>query len=270
MKFKHYVSITKLSAVVIYEKAVQLASASGVLLKDYISDPENIRHMSLILYDLLPLSIKITLRHETFHKYLTSLIKKMQEPLVIEEPKHTASVLTNEYPKILKGRKLEQLTLPPQLAKSLKESKPLTGEIKPSDLKAVHAKLKKEREGKKLQEQLPTLTNNYPSILNGEKLEVTPLPTDFDVNAHKEVAEGTRVIKATSLEDMNELIKKTQSKKALAFRIPTEEEDAAISAAAWADPDSKPFSDEEWAKVKVTKRPTKKVTKKLIPKESKE
>jgi uncharacterized protein (DUF4415 family) len=43
--------------------------------------------------------------------------------------------------------------------------------------------------------------------------------------------------------------------KALAFRIPTAEEDEAITTAALADPDSKPFTDAEWAKVKVKRRP---------------
>jgi len=46
-----------------------------------------------------------------------------------------------------------------------------------------------------------------------------------------------------------------RKKKALAFRIPTEEEDAAITAAAWADPDSRPFTEEEWAKVEIKRRP---------------
>jgi hypothetical protein len=52
----------------IKEKLNDKARFAGICLKDYLNDEKNIKHISIIIYDLLPLGIKLGLRYENFHE----------------------------------------------------------------------------------------------------------------------------------------------------------------------------------------------------------
>lgn len=68
MNFKLLYQIPKLYGVAIYEKVTELSKAGGVTLKEYVNEPENINNISLVVYDMLPLPIKLGIRYEKFNR----------------------------------------------------------------------------------------------------------------------------------------------------------------------------------------------------------
>lgn len=50
------------------EKIGDAACKTGKGIQEYMEDEENIRHISLVVYDLMPLSVKFGLRHEKFYQ----------------------------------------------------------------------------------------------------------------------------------------------------------------------------------------------------------
>lgn len=52
----------------ITEKISDAACKTGKSIQEYMEDEENIRHISLVVYDLMPLSVKFGLRHEKFYQ----------------------------------------------------------------------------------------------------------------------------------------------------------------------------------------------------------
>lgn len=50
------------------EKISDAACKTGKGIQEYMEDEENIRHISLVVYDLMPLSVKFGLRHEKFYQ----------------------------------------------------------------------------------------------------------------------------------------------------------------------------------------------------------
>lgn len=82
MKLKTYAILIGAS---LYERVVDITKGSGALINDYLDDEKNVQHLSLMLYDLLPLSFKFTIRHEKFHKALVLLINNLRSNLVVIE-----------------------------------------------------------------------------------------------------------------------------------------------------------------------------------------
>lgn len=71
------------------------AKKTGKSVKEYFYEDETIKHISLVLYDLLPLSVKIGMRYEKFHEIFArnfkgirnALLGKEITPEVVEETK---------------------------------------------------------------------------------------------------------------------------------------------------------------------------------------
>lgn len=72
----------------ISEKIQENACKAGKGLKDYVSDDKNIWHLSLVVYDIMPLSIKIAMRHELFYKRFEVVFKGLRNKVFkVEEVK---------------------------------------------------------------------------------------------------------------------------------------------------------------------------------------
>ena len=82
MKLKTYAVLIGAS---LYDRVVDLTKGSGTLINEYFDDEKNVQHLSLMLYDLLPLSFKFTIRHEKFHKALVLLINNLRSNFVVPE-----------------------------------------------------------------------------------------------------------------------------------------------------------------------------------------
>lgn len=66
--------------------AIKLRTKSaGKGLKNYFYEEETLSHISLVLYDLLPLSFKIGMRYQTFHEIFEKNFKGIRDVL-FEEP----------------------------------------------------------------------------------------------------------------------------------------------------------------------------------------
>lgn len=61
------------------------AKKAGKGLKEYLYEAETIKHISLVLYDLLPLSVKIGMRYEKFHEIFERNFKAIRDALLGKE-----------------------------------------------------------------------------------------------------------------------------------------------------------------------------------------
>lgn len=68
MKIKDLCLNSKALGLAFYEKIKELSQKAGISIKEYLADEENIRHLSLFAYDVMPLSFKLGLRHEKFYE----------------------------------------------------------------------------------------------------------------------------------------------------------------------------------------------------------
>lgn len=107
----------------IYKKTAYLASLAGTNIKEYLHDDKNIHHFSLVVYDLLPFTVKVGLRHDKFHERFASLFKKIRNQVFTYEDN------------------TQKPTLPTQIVEGFVEpSKPLFATTKPVTKKTVAAK----------------------------------------------------------------------------------------------------------------------------------
>jgi len=58
------------------------AKSAGRGLKDYLYEDETTKHISLVLYDLLPLSVKIGMRYEKFHEIFNKNFSAIRDALL--------------------------------------------------------------------------------------------------------------------------------------------------------------------------------------------
>lgn len=79
MSFLNCFKMTKIGIVAVYEKISEKAVATGTTAKEYLNDEKNVQHISLVIYDLLPLAIKLGLRHETFHNRFYGVFSKIRD-----------------------------------------------------------------------------------------------------------------------------------------------------------------------------------------------
>lgn len=63
------------------EKVATKAKRSGKSFKEYIHDDENISHISLVVYDVLPLPLKFAIRYEKFNKRFTNNFALIREKI---------------------------------------------------------------------------------------------------------------------------------------------------------------------------------------------
>lgn len=61
------------------------AKKAGKGVKEYFYEAETIKHISLVLYDLLPLSVKIGMRYEKFHEIFERNFKAIRDALLGKE-----------------------------------------------------------------------------------------------------------------------------------------------------------------------------------------
>lgn len=61
-----------------YGKIKEKANCANMSLKEYVGDDENIAHISLVFYDILPLGMKLGLRYERFHKEFAAKFKTIR------------------------------------------------------------------------------------------------------------------------------------------------------------------------------------------------
>lgn len=83
MSFFDYLNIPKVFIVAIYEKVTEKANQAGITVKTYLHDEKNIEHISLVVYDLLPLTLKLGLRYEKFHDKFLHYFKKLRNELFL-------------------------------------------------------------------------------------------------------------------------------------------------------------------------------------------
>lgn len=81
----------KKSQKLLIESSVLLTSISlkakkaGKSVKDYLYEEETISHITLVLYDLLPLSVKIGMRYQKFHEIFERNFKSIRDLLLGQE-----------------------------------------------------------------------------------------------------------------------------------------------------------------------------------------
>lgn len=63
------------------DKVATKAKRSGKSFKEYIHDDENISHISLVVYDVLPLPLKFAIRYEKFNKRFTNNFALIREKI---------------------------------------------------------------------------------------------------------------------------------------------------------------------------------------------
>lgn len=61
------------------------AKKTGSNIKEYFYEEETIKHISLVLYDLLPLSVKIGMRYQKFHEIFERNFKAIRNALLGKE-----------------------------------------------------------------------------------------------------------------------------------------------------------------------------------------
>lgn len=96
------------------------AKSAGRGLKEYLYEEETTKHISLVLYDLLPLSVKIGMRYEKFHEIFNKNFSAIRNALLGKEIKKVATEDKEENKVIKKPTK--KSTSKPRV-KKLKEEK---------------------------------------------------------------------------------------------------------------------------------------------------
>lgn len=77
----NYIGDSKLYVKKIANKIAVKAKRNGKSFKEYIHDNENVGHISLVVYDVLPLIFKFAIRYENFNKVFTHNFSFIREKL---------------------------------------------------------------------------------------------------------------------------------------------------------------------------------------------
>lgn len=80
------------SGVLLTAMSIKAKKASKNI-KEYFYEDETIRHISLVLYDLLPLSVKIGMRYEKFNEIFSRNFKGIRNALLGKETEINKEVL---------------------------------------------------------------------------------------------------------------------------------------------------------------------------------
>ncbi len=102
------------------------AKKTGKSLKEYFYEEETIKHITLVLYDLLPLSVKIGMRYEKFHEIFERNFKGIRNALLgkeqeVETTKETVEK-TKRVPRKTPAKKVA-VTKKPRVIKVKKDEK---------------------------------------------------------------------------------------------------------------------------------------------------
>ena len=126
-KFVDYLKTSKLFIEVLTEKITVKAKSSGKSFKEYIYEDANINHISLVVYDILPLPLKLGIRYEKFNKAFITHFSTIREKLVARP----------EEPIIKITKSIPEKTSPKRVAKKLAATKKLIFPAKKIVKKAV-------------------------------------------------------------------------------------------------------------------------------------
>lgn len=72
---------TKIIIAAVYETISEKAKAANVTVKQYIGDEKNIDHISLVIYDVLPLAIKLGYRYDNFSLWFKKHFKSFRDKI---------------------------------------------------------------------------------------------------------------------------------------------------------------------------------------------
>lgn len=91
-KFCDYLKKSKMFTEVITEKISIAAKAGGKNIKQYLYDDANVSNVALVVYDLLPFPVKLSMRYDNFHglflkNFSTIRGLILSKPDTLEEPK---------------------------------------------------------------------------------------------------------------------------------------------------------------------------------------
>lgn len=70
--------LAKYGVSIAYGKIKEKAKSANMTFKDYVADEENIGHISLVFYDILPLAFKLGLRYDKFHEEFAKRFKTIR------------------------------------------------------------------------------------------------------------------------------------------------------------------------------------------------
>lgn len=68
MNIMSFLKWPKMIVETVYEKIATQASNANTTVKEFVGKDENIAHISLVVYDVLPLAFKLGLRYDKFHE----------------------------------------------------------------------------------------------------------------------------------------------------------------------------------------------------------
>lgn len=84
-KICDYLNKSKMLAEVIAEKISHNAKSGGKNIKQYLYDDANVSHVALIVYDLLPFPVKLSMRYDNFHGLFLKNFSNIRD-LILSKP----------------------------------------------------------------------------------------------------------------------------------------------------------------------------------------
>lgn len=99
-----YIKWPKLIIAAIYEKLSETAKKTNTTVKSFLGDDKNIEHISLVIYDILPLAIKLGYRYEQFKEQFTKHFSSIRNKIYSYEEELQATKEENISPPIKKTR----------------------------------------------------------------------------------------------------------------------------------------------------------------------
>lgn len=112
------------------DKVATKAKRSGKSFKEYIHDDENVSHISLVVYDVLPLPLKFAIRYEKFNKKFTNNFALIREK-IFDAPKKEVALLTETInsPKPVAKKAPAKKTAVKKVVKNAPEKKVVTKKL---------------------------------------------------------------------------------------------------------------------------------------------
>jgi hypothetical protein len=135
-KLVGYFSTSKTFVQDVADKVATKAKRSGKSFKEYIHDNENVSHISLVVYDVLPLPLKFAIRYENFNKKFTNNFAFIREKLFdapVKEAERLTETINASKPAVKKAPAKKAPTKKVAAKKVVKEVE--SGKAKPASHK---------------------------------------------------------------------------------------------------------------------------------------
>ena len=120
-KILSYLTSSKLFLQVVGEKISTKAKRSGKSFKEYIHDNENIGHISLVAYDLLPLPFKFAIRYEKFNILFTNNFEFIRGKLFNKPNEVIVPVVKTQKPKVPNATTIKAIQEARQFSEAFKK-----------------------------------------------------------------------------------------------------------------------------------------------------